>query len=69
MDPKTIMDPWRNSHFTSEQFRAAFPGAGEYLDAIKESFEYTVPDPQIPGSNEYRRRLSEKITQALQKSL
>jgi multiple sugar transport system substrate-binding protein len=69
MDPKTIMDPWRNSHFTSEKFRSAFPGAAEYLDAIKESFQYTVPDPMIPGSNEYRRRVSEKVTQALQKSL
>lgn len=69
MDPKTIMDPWRTSHLTSEQFRAAFPGAGEYLDAIKDSFQYTVPDPQIPGSNEYRRKVAEKITQALQKTL
>jgi multiple sugar transport system substrate-binding protein len=69
MDSKTIMDPWRNSHFTSEQFRASFPGAGEYLDAIKESFLYTVPDPQIPGSNEYRRKVAEKVSQALQKSL
>jgi multiple sugar transport system substrate-binding protein len=42
MDSKTIMDPWRNSHFTSEQFRSAFPGADEYLDAIKESFPYTA---------------------------
>jgi multiple sugar transport system substrate-binding protein len=69
MDPKTIMDPWRTSHFTSEKFRASFPGAGEYLDAIRESFKYTVPDPQIPGSNEYRRKVAEKITQALQKTL
>lgn len=69
MDPKTIMDPWRTSHFTSEKFRASFPGAGEYLDAIRESFKYTVPDPQIPGSNEYRRKVAEKVTQALQKTL
>ena len=45
MDPKTLMDPWRTSHLTSEQFRAAFPGAGEYLDAIKESFQYTSRSP------------------------
>lgn len=69
MDPKTLMDPWRTSHLTSEKFRASFPGAAQYLDAIKDSFQATVPDPQIPGSNEYRRKLSEKITQALQKSL
>ena len=68
MDSKTLMDPWRTSHMTSEKFRAAFPGAGEYLDAIKDSFQYTHPDPQIPGSDEYRRRLSAAITKALQKS-
>ena len=27
MDPKTIMDPWRVTHFRSEKFRKAFPGA------------------------------------------
>jgi multiple sugar transport system substrate-binding protein len=69
MDPKTIMDPWRNSHFTAERFRSAFPGAGEYLDAIKASFPYTVPDPQIPGGDEYRRRVAEMVTRALQKSI
>jgi multiple sugar transport system substrate-binding protein len=69
MDPKTIMDPWRISHFTSEKFRSAFPGAGEYLDAIRESFQYTHPDPQIPGSDEYRRRVNEAVTRALQKSV
>ena len=30
---------------------------------------YTVPDPQIPGSDEYRRRVSEAVTKALQKSV
>jgi multiple sugar transport system substrate-binding protein len=69
MNPKTIMDPWRPSHFTSEQFRASFPGADRYLDAIKESFQYTVPYPLIPGSAEYRRKLSEMVTRALQKSM
>jgi multiple sugar transport system substrate-binding protein len=68
MDSKTLMDPWRTSHMTSEKFRAAFPGAGEYLDAIKESFQYTHPDPQIPGSDEYRRRLNAAVTKALQKA-
>jgi multiple sugar transport system substrate-binding protein len=69
MDPKTIMDPWRTSHLTSEKFRAAWPNAKDYLDAIKESFRHTVPDPQIPGSIEYRRRLAEFITKALNKTL
>jgi ABC-type glycerol-3-phosphate transport system substrate-binding protein len=63
------MDPWRTSHLTSEEFRSAWPRASEYLDAIKDSFAYTVPDPQIPGSVEYRRRAAEMVTRALQKTM
>ena len=67
MDPKTIMDPWRISHLRADKFRKAFPGAGEYLDAIEKSFPYVVPDPVIPGANEYQRKLSFEITEALAK--
>jgi ABC-type glycerol-3-phosphate transport system substrate-binding protein len=69
MDSKTIMDPGRYSHFTSKKFRSAFPGAGEYLDAIKESFAYTVPGVMIPGGDEYQRRDAGAVSQALQKSI
>ena len=65
MDPKTIMDPWRNSHFKASAFRKAFPGADEYLDAILKTFPLVVPDPIIPGANEYQRKLSFEITEAL----
>jgi multiple sugar transport system substrate-binding protein len=67
MDPKTIMDPWRNSHFKSEKFRKAFPGADEYLDAILKTFPTVVPDPILPGASEYMRKLSFEITEALAK--
>jgi multiple sugar transport system substrate-binding protein len=69
MDSKTIMDPWRTSHLTSERFRSAFPGAGEYLDSIKDSFQYTVPGVMIPGGDEYQRRVAGAVSQALQKSI
>ncbi len=69
MNPKTIMDSWRTSHLTSEEFGARFPGAVEYLDAIRQSFKHTVPNMQIPGGNEYLRRLSLMVTRALQKSM
>jgi multiple sugar transport system substrate-binding protein len=65
MDPKTIMDPWRNSHFKAPAFRKAFPGADEYLDAILKTFPLVVPDPIIPGANTYQRKLSFEITEAL----
>jgi multiple sugar transport system substrate-binding protein len=67
MDPKTIMDPWRVSHFKSEKFRKAFPGADEYLDAILKTFPHVVPDPILPGASEYMRKLSFEITEALAK--
>jgi multiple sugar transport system substrate-binding protein len=67
MDPKTIMDPWRVSHFRSAKFRTAFPGADEYLDAIEKTFLSVVPDPILPGSNEYMRKLSYELTEALAK--
>jgi multiple sugar transport system substrate-binding protein len=67
MDPKTIMDPWRVSHFKAEKFRKDFPGAGEYLDAIQKTFPVVVPDPVIPGADEYQRKLSFEITEALAK--
>jgi multiple sugar transport system substrate-binding protein len=67
MDPKTIMDPWRISHFRSEKFRKAFPGADQYLDAIEKTFPLVVPDPVIPAADEYQRKLSFEITEALAK--
>jgi len=67
MDPKTIMDPWRVSHLRADAFKKAFPGADEYLRAIEASFPHVVPDPVIPGANEYQRKLSFEITEALAK--
>ena len=67
MDPKTIMDPWRVSHLKSPIFRKAFPDADKYLDAIEATFPYLVPDPVIPAADEYQRKLSFEITEALAK--
>ena len=67
MDPKTIMDPWRVSHFKSKKFRESFPGADEYLEAILKTFPHVVPDPILPGASEYMRKLSFEITEALAK--
>jgi multiple sugar transport system substrate-binding protein len=67
MDAKTIMDPWRVSHLKSDKFRKLFPDADKYLDAIQQSFPYLVPDPVIPAADEYQRKLSFEITEALAK--
>src|SRR5262249_42160654 len=75
MDAKTIMDPWRGSHLRppqvshlrSEKFRKLFPDADKYLDAIEASFPLLVPDPVVPAADEYQRKLSFEITEALSK--
>jgi len=67
MDPKTIMDPWRVSHLRSPIFRKAFPDADKYLDAIEATFPLLVPDPVVPAADEYQRKLSFEITEALAK--
>ena len=67
MDAKTIMDPWRLSHLRSPIFRKVFPDADKYLDAIEAAFPYLVPDPVIPAADEYQRKLSFEITEALAK--
>ena len=67
MDAKTIMDPWRLTHLRSEKFRKLFPDADKYLGAIEQSFPYLVPDPVIPAADEYQRKLSFEITEALAK--
>ncbi|PYM53204.1 MAG: hypothetical protein DMD77_27460 [Candidatus Rokuibacteriota bacterium] len=67
MDPKTIMDPWRLSHLRSPIFRKAFPDADKYLDAIEAAFPFLVPDPVVPAADEYQRKLSFEITEALAK--
>ena len=67
MDPKTIMDPWRDHPLPLREVQKAFPGADEYLDAIEKTFPLVVPDPVIPGADEYQRKLSFEITEALAK--
>src|SRR5207247_7943211 len=67
MDAKTIMDPWLVSHMLNDKFRKAFPDADKYLDAIEQSFPLLVPDPVIPAADEYQRKLSFEITEALAK--
>src|SRR5438309_8291674 len=61
------MDPVRVTHLLSQKFRKLFPDADKYLGAIEQSFPYLVPDPVIPAADEYQRKLSFEITEALAK--
>src|SRR4029453_1055109 len=67
MDPKTIMDPCRVSHRNPPLLHKPFPDADKSLDAIEATFPLLVPDPVVPAADEYQRKLSFEITEALAK--
>lgn len=52
--PYALRDPYRISHFESEQYRTAWPDAGEYLDTLLDGGNKASLDLLIPGSQEYR---------------
>ncbi len=64
IDPATSLDPYRVTHFVSPKFRASWPAAGEYLDAIEANLEQGFPDLQIPGAAEYMDVLDYQLTLA-----
>jgi len=64
IDPNTSLDPYRVSHYNSPKFRAAWPTAGEYLDAIKANLRQGFPDLLIPGAAEYMDALDYQLTLA-----
>jgi len=64
MDPTTSLDPYRVSHYKSPEFRAAWPTAGEYLDAIEANLRQGFPDLLIPGAAEYMDALDYQLTLA-----
>lgn len=65
MNPETGMDPYRISHFQSEEFAKAWPAAGEYLKAINDNIAVAYPDLLIPGAAEYNDVIDLELTDML----
>jgi len=63
----TALDPYRMSHFNSPIFRAAWPTAGDYLDALKANIAQGFPDLLIHGAAEYMDVLDYQLTLAYAK--
>ncbi len=65
MLPFALRDPFRTSHFESEEYRALWPAAGEYLDALKVGSETGLLDLSIIDTFSYEESLTRAITTSL----
>lgn len=62
MKPDALRDPFRESHYTSEEYRGRWDNAGEYLDVLREAQAEGYLDLMIPGSREYQEAVERAIT-------
>ena len=59
MLPYTLRDPFRLSHYTSEEYRSKWANAGEYLDMLEEQTNTALFDIIMPGSQEYHTAIDQ----------
>lgn len=64
MLPYALRDPYRMSHFASEEYRARWASAGEYLDTLEAAADGALLDIIMPGANEYHVVLDQMVTSA-----
>lgn len=64
MLPYALRDPYRLSHFASEDYRSRWANAGEYLDTLSAIADSALLDIILPGSNEYHTALDQVVTSA-----
>jgi multiple sugar transport system substrate-binding protein len=62
MLPYTLRDPYRLSHFSSDLYRALWPGAADYLTNLNNSANVALLDPIMPGSQDYALVLDRMCT-------
>src|SRR5687768_17566304 len=62
MLPYTLRDPYRLSHFSSDLYRALWPGAADYLRTLNKSANVALLDPIMPGSQDYALALDRMCT-------
>ncbi|CAN5781834.1 extracellular solute-binding protein [soil metagenome] len=64
MLPYALRDPYRISHYESEEYRARWGNANEYLDTLRSAADTCLLDIVMPGSNEYHVALDNLVTAA-----
>ena len=63
--PFALRDPFRTSHFKSDEYKALWPAAGDYLAALEEAAETGLFDLSIIGTFAYEESLTRAIVAAL----
>ena len=63
--PFALRDPFRTSHFESEEYRSLWPAAGAYLDALKIGSETGLLDLSIIDTFSYEESATRAITAIL----
>lgn len=60
--PYTLRDPFRTSHYESEEYRKLWPDAGAYLDTIKLSGEKGLLDLSMLQQDKYDEAISKGLS-------
>ena len=64
MLPYALRDPYRLSHYASEEYRGRWTNAPAYLDTLKAAADTALLDIILPGANEYHTALDQMVTAA-----
>jgi multiple sugar transport system substrate-binding protein len=51
--PYSLRDPYRISHYESEEYRSKWPNAGLYLDTLRASADKCLLDLILPGAHDF----------------
>ncbi|MDE0533295.1 MAG: sugar ABC transporter substrate-binding protein [Albidovulum sp.] len=60
--PFALRDPFRDSHFTSEEYRSRWPNAGDYLDTLKAGSETGLLDLSLIQTDRYEEGIRQAIS-------
>lgn len=60
--PFALRDPFRTSHFESEEYRSRWPNAGDYLDVLKKGAETGLLDLSLLQVDRYEEALRQGIS-------
>lgn len=64
MLPYALRDPYRLSHFASEEYRGRWASAPDYLETLQAAADSALLDLILPGSAEYMTAIDQAVTAA-----
>ncbi|MBA3416725.1 MAG: extracellular solute-binding protein [Chloroflexia bacterium] len=65
MLPYALRDPYRLSHFASEEYRSRWATAGNYLDTLEAATDGALLDLVMPGAVDYHNAVDQAVTAAM----